>query len=76
VGIRDDAWQAVIRIPYEVIGLDAGNPGPIRIDVQRNIPAKGERPRAVHHWLTLHPWLGRLGLGADNPADLGWLVFA
>ena len=75
VGIGEDAWQAIIRIPYEVIGADAAAPGPIRVDVQRNIPSTGGRAHEVHHWLAPHPWLARLRLGADNPADLGWLVF-
>ena len=75
VGIRDDCWQAIIRISYDVIGAVATAPGPIRVDVQRNIPSTGGRAREVHHWRSPHPWLARLRLGADNPADLGWLVF-
>jgi hypothetical protein len=26
-------------------------------------------------WLPEHPMTPRLALGADNPADLGWLLF-
>ncbi|HPA17651.1 MAG TPA: hypothetical protein PLU30_07870 [Verrucomicrobiae bacterium] len=76
---RGDRWEAVVRIPFASLGLSGPGAGPIRINVRRRIPSVGrERPGAVHAWITPHPIDGpsRLLYGRDNPADLGWLVFA
>ncbi len=71
-----DGWRAVLRIPFAAIEVDPVNPTPIRIDVQRRIPAAQTRGRGVlHSWLEPHPLTPRLRHGSDNPADLGWVVF-
>ena len=71
-----DAWWCVMRIPFRVIEVDSEALAPIRIDVQRTVP--GEQAGGstiVQCWIEQHPWTPRLALGADNPMDLGWLVF-
>jgi len=71
-----DAWWCAMRIPFRVIEVDPRVLAPVRIDVQRTMP--GEQTggsTAVQCWMEQQPWTPRLALGADNPADLGWLVF-
>jgi hypothetical protein len=59
-----------MRIPFVAIGIDPMSLGPLRINVRRTASGHGEQA-----WIARHPWPGRLLLGDDNPADLGWLFF-
>ena len=71
-----NGWTGVMRMPFAALGLDPENLTPIRVDVQRTIPAHVSGAAAMtQYWQAQHPWTPRLRLGADNPADLGWLVF-
>jgi hypothetical protein len=62
--------SAVVRIPLARAGLDPARLHPVRLNlrVQHN-----DGSRSL--WLPEHPLTPRLALGADNPADLGWLLF-
>jgi hypothetical protein len=60
----------LVRIPLARIPLDSPDLHPIRIDVQVTKPGSG-----THCWRPSNPSTSRLRLGADNPADLGWLIF-
>jgi len=66
-----DGWRVVVRIPLDRVGQSAGQQDPVRVDV-RVTAADGR----VHAWRPANPTTPRLRLGADNPADLGWLLFA
>jgi hypothetical protein len=61
---------AKICIPLGKIGLEK-RLRPIRLDIQ--IQMDNEE---VATWRPQHPLDPRLLLGSDNPADLGWLLFA
>ncbi len=65
-----DTWRVVVRIPLERIGLSAERLGPVRVDVRVQ-----QREGAASAWRPHNPTTPRLALGADNPADLGWLLF-
>ncbi|MCZ2080303.1 MAG: hypothetical protein HUU41_02775 [Bryobacteraceae bacterium] len=67
---QSDQWRAVVRIPFERIGLSADRLQPVRLDVR--VQEKDGHTRA---WRPHNPATPRLALGADNPADLGWLLF-
>jgi len=67
---RDESSVIVVRIPFERIGLKLENLHPVRIDVR--IQQKGT---AESSWRPDNPTTPRLRLGADNPSDLGWLLF-
>jgi len=72
----DDGWQGTMRIPFASIELDPATLTPIRIDVQRLLPGEQTSGNNVgFFWIEQHPFHPRLRLGADNPADLGWVVF-
>jgi hypothetical protein len=62
--------RAVVRIPFDRIGLTAEDFQPIRIDVRVQTRKEGSSA-----WRPNNPATSRLSLGSDNPADLGWLVF-
>ena len=64
-------WRAAVRIPLVDIGLSTRQLRPIRVDVRvQGVPA------GAISWRPDNPTTGRLALGSDNPADLGWLLFA
>jgi hypothetical protein len=63
-------WRAVVRIPLAQIGLSAERLRPVRVDVR--VQRTGTETSA---WRPQNPTTPRLALGADNPADLGWLLF-
>lgn len=64
------AWRAVVRIPLQHIGLSADRLDPVRVDVRVQRTGAG-----ASAWRPHNPLTPRLALGADNPADLGWLLF-
>jgi hypothetical protein len=61
--------NAVVRIPLDLAGLDPQQPQPVRLNV------RVQHKDGSSLWLPEHPLTTRLALGADNPADLGWLLF-
>jgi hypothetical protein len=63
-------WRAVVRVPLARMGIRSESLQPVRVDVR--VQAAGAEASG---WLPQHPVTGRLALGADNPADLGWLLF-
>jgi len=67
----DGRWRAALRIPFARIGMSAESPHPVRVNVLVTPGGKG-----TVSWRPDNPLAGRLRLGTDNPADLGWLVFA
>jgi hypothetical protein len=73
-GIREinekGIWHAVVRIPFQNIGLKAENLHPVRLDV-----IVQKRAGRSNSWRPDNPTTSRLILGSDNPADLGWLLF-
>ncbi|MCC6368940.1 MAG: hypothetical protein IT165_35915 [Bryobacterales bacterium] len=64
-----DGRNAVVRIPLERAGLDMRRPHPVRLNLRVQYKDGG---RSL--WLPEHPLVPRLALGADNAADLGWLL--
>ena len=64
------AWRAALRLPYDRLGLEADRLHPVRLDVRVSLSG-GE----IRAWRPDNPLTPRLRLGADNPADLGWLTF-
>ncbi len=71
IAIAPGEWRAVVRIPLANIGLSAEQWHPVRVDVRVQRMAAG-----ASAWRPQNPLTPRLALGADNPADLGWLLFA
>jgi len=65
-----NSWRAVMRIPLERTGLSADRLHPVRADLRVQLRTGDTRSWRPHNALT-----PRLALGADNPADLGWLIF-
>ena len=63
-------WYTAVRIPFQIIGLNAGSLHPIRTDVIVKTKDEGSCS-----WRPDNPTTERLILGSDNPADLGWLIF-
>jgi hypothetical protein len=63
-------WYAAVRIPLKVIGIDAEQLNPVRMDV-----IVRSRGQSTCSWRPDNPTTSRLILGSDNPADLGWLRF-
>ncbi len=68
---RGTQWQGAMRFPLDKFRDARGRLQPFRFDVQRAAPGVG-----IHTWMPQHPLPPRLMLGSDNPADLGWAVFA
>ena len=66
----DDGWRAALRIPLADFDRDERGLTPVRVDVQQSSADSGLRA-----WMPQHPQTPRLRLGADNPRDLGWLLF-
>jgi len=64
-------WQGMMRFPLDRFNDGQGGLRPFRFDVQRAVPGFG-----THTWMPQHPMTPRLMLGSDNPADLGWAIFA
>ncbi len=67
---KDGKNYIVGRIPFRIIGVNAEKSDPIRIDVTAQMQGSG-----TNSWRPNNPVTGRLILGSDNPADLGWLLF-
>ncbi len=77
VARQSGCWWCAMRMPLVCIMDDPARLQPIRIDVQRSMSsAEDGRNAFTLSWIPQHPWEPRLHLGSDNPADLGWLVFA
>jgi len=62
--------RGALRIPLADFDRADACLEPVRIDIQQTSAECGLRT-----WIPQHPWTPRLRLGADNPADLGWLLF-
>ncbi|MCK5802188.1 MAG: hypothetical protein KAI66_05120 [Lentisphaeria bacterium] len=62
--------RGALRIPLADFDRTGQLLEPVRIDIQQTPPNCGLRT-----WIPQHSWDPRLRLGADNPADLGWLLF-
>ena len=60
----------ILRIPFERFWWSDEELHPLRLDVQIN-RKNGE----MSSWCPDNPMSYRLVFGADNPADLGWLIF-
>jgi len=71
----NDKWSATVKIPFACLDNNATSEKAIRINIGRRIYREGGK-REIYRWIAPHMLLKpRLGYGADNPADLGWLVF-
>lgn len=74
-----NTWSVTMRIPFLSLGLPNGSRWPLRIDVGRRSPVTGlvTRPPFVQRWIKPHPYPfpSRMIYAADNPKDLGWLLF-
>jgi hypothetical protein len=67
---KNGIWYGVVRIPLKTIGLNTLPLHPVRMDV-----AVQRKEGGSNSWRPDNPTTPRLILGADNPADLGWLLF-
>ena len=69
--VKESGKQNVIlRIPFKSFWWSEEEVHPIRVNVQVN-----RRDGRIIAWRPSNPKIYRLALGADNPADLGWLLF-
>ena len=72
-----DGWRGWVRVPFADLGREADSDAPLRINVIRDFtPPRPVDAPPEQAWIPRHPWLARLRLGDDNPADLGWLFLA
>lgn len=63
-------YYIAMRIPFKYTGIENENMHPVRMDIiVRN------KQGGACSWRPSNPTTGRLILGSDNPADLGWLIF-
>lgn len=63
-------WRVVVRVPLQRVFASGEAMHPVRIDVRTEMD-----DGVTISWRPDHPVPHRLALGADNPADLGWLLF-
>ena len=67
---RPDEMTVFAAISLSQIKRQAAPREPLRI----NVILRGQEG-AIASWIPCNPLDGRLSLGTDNPADLGWLLF-